>query len=327
MCDAPIVSILVPCYNHALFLDDCLESLVSQSYENIEVIICDDCSQDNSFDIIRSWENRLRERFSRVQLLRNEANRGVTGNINKMLLLAQGEYIKLLASDDALSKNAIEAFLNFMTANPAADIVFSNGKVIGEHQKYSDAEALGRCKKIYEKPPLLEGDSLKERIYFCNELSAPCAFYRKKVFEQYGLFDESFSIEDLEFWLRLLCKGRCSFRFLDRELVLYRRNTDSITSTAINEKTERRLIRFHSAEFSILKKYREYVAPKIYAEAMLTRYLYVYSFSAANGLSQMKQMVKTEIRSFDAWKYAGASQKAFFIFQIIKADIKKGLRI
>ena len=57
----PLVSLLIPCYNHELFLDDCLESIIAQDYANIELLICDDCSPDNSYTKILSYEQRLKD--------------------------------------------------------------------------------------------------------------------------------------------------------------------------------------------------------------------------------------------------------------------------
>ena len=58
-----MISILVPCYNHEKYVEDCLKSLINQDYSNIEIIIYDDCSSDNSFNMIMKWENNLKKRF------------------------------------------------------------------------------------------------------------------------------------------------------------------------------------------------------------------------------------------------------------------------
>ena len=65
MSEQPLVSILMPCYNHENFLPDCLDSILGQTYENIELLICDDCSPDGSWTVIESYEARLRQRFAR----------------------------------------------------------------------------------------------------------------------------------------------------------------------------------------------------------------------------------------------------------------------
>ena len=91
-----LVSIIVPVYNRESFLNNCLQSLAHQSYENIEIIVVDDCSKDSSFQIA--------ERFSksdkRFKVFRNEKNRGVSFSRNYAITKAQGEYIALMDSDD-----------------------------------------------------------------------------------------------------------------------------------------------------------------------------------------------------------------------------------
>ena len=322
MSDLPIVSLLVPCYNHAKFLDDCLGSIASQTYKNIELIICDDCSKDDSFTVINSHKEELESQISHVLIMRNETNQGVTKNLNRMIKLAKGDFIKIIASDDALAENAIEEFVSYAGENPSADVIFCNGKVIPEDVRIFEKGAIEQCGKIYDKAPDLAAQRLAENIFYSNELSAPCAFYRRSVFERYGLYDETFSIEDLEFWLRLLEKGGCGFAFLDEPLVYYRRNAESITSSSVNERTEQRLIRFHTAELTILEKYRSLVSPKVFADAMLKRYFNIFCFARANGLKRLEDMVEMRYKSFDCWKEVPLSRKAFFAAQKLKAKLR-----
>ena len=327
MSGLPLVSVLIPCYNHEKFLDDCLRSIMSQTYKNIEFIICDDCSSDASFSILKAREEELKKRFSRVLIIRNETNQGISKNLNRLIGLAEGEYIKTLASDDALAENAIEAFSAYMAENASADVVFSNGKVIGEDVRIGEKDVIDSCPNIYDKAPDLDAKRLKERIFYSNEISAPCAFYRRSVFERYGLFDESFSIEDLEFWLRLLSKGGCGFAFLDKPLVYYRRNAESITSQSVNERTEQRLLRFHTAETAILEKYRSLVSPEVYADAMFRRYINIYGYACVNGMGRLCGMAESGYKSFEGRKALPLPKRAYYALQKLKIKIRYGSRV
>ena len=113
MSKQPFVSIIIPCYNHEDFLDDCLASILNQTYQNIEILICDDCSPDNSYEKILSYKEKLENKFNNVVILKNEVNCGVTKNVNRMLKLAKGEFVKTIASDDSMAPNAISEMSGF----------------------------------------------------------------------------------------------------------------------------------------------------------------------------------------------------------------------
>src|SRR4051794_32850375 len=92
----PKVSFVVPCYKLAHYLNECVNSILMQTYENFEVLIMDDCSPDNTPEVARSFED------PRVTYIRNEPNLGHLRNYNKGITLAQGEYIWLISADDYL---------------------------------------------------------------------------------------------------------------------------------------------------------------------------------------------------------------------------------
>ena len=138
MIKQPLVSIIIPCYNHEAFLDDCLGSILAQTYPNIELLICDDCSPDNSYEKIMSYREELEKRFNNVIILKNEINCGVTKNVNRMLKLAKGEFVKTLASDDCMAPDAISEMVHFLIENSQIDVVVSNGIKVSEEQRYPD---------------------------------------------------------------------------------------------------------------------------------------------------------------------------------------------
>ena len=319
MKEYPLVSLIIPCYNHTAFLDDCMRSILRQDYPRLEIFICDDCSSDGSYERLLGYETALRERFGRVSIRKNESNLGVTKNLNQMLRQAGGEYIKLLASDDFLADNAISSFVAFMQAHEETDVVFSNGYLVSEDQHIG---IVGES-KIYPTAPDLELATLAERIFRSNELSAPCAFLRKAVFDRFGLYDERYAIEDLEFWLRLLRGGGCRFAFLDQPLLYYRRNANSITSLVVNEKTDSRMLRFYSAELGILEAYRDLVPEELYAEAILWRLLAVYSFSVDNRLPKTRAFAEEKLKASPLWGKLKPGVKGKYRFVYVKQIVKK----
>ena len=134
----PLVSIIVPCYNHQEFVGDCLESIIGQSYCNIEVLVVDDCSNDDSYEIIESFRERLEQRFETVYLKRNEKNIGLVKNLNRLVKQSNGKYIKIIASDDMLLPYAIEQMVLFAEERPNTNVFYSNAFYINRHHKYAD---------------------------------------------------------------------------------------------------------------------------------------------------------------------------------------------
>ena len=322
---SPLISVLIPCYNHEAFLDDCLGSIVDQTYANIELLICDDCSPDGSYAKILSWEETLRNRFSRVEILRNDVNCGVTKNINRMLNLAQGEYIKILASDDAVAPSALECMVEYLVAHPEIHVAVANGVKVSESERYPDFTPI---EAIYSEAPDFSPDGFCERVAACNPISAPAAMVRKTVYEQYGFYDEQVKVEDYEFWLRILKDGNVRFGFLDKKLLFYRLNGNSMTSLTGNEGLARRRKLIHSSELGTLAKYREALSAVSYAEIVTDRFLSEYWLAVEYRLKDWKKELDGAWRTFSEkkdlpWKRRIAVG-AFLLRQRVKSLLRRG---
>lgn len=294
MVELPLVSLLIPCYNHERFLDDSLSSLVGQDYENMELLICDDCSPDGSYAKIRGWEERLRSRFSRVELLRNEVNCGVTKNINRMLALAKGDIIKILASDDAMMPDTVSAAVACMRETHA-DVLIVNGFKVPEDRHFPH---FGDGEAVYAQAPDLSGDGLFVRTALRNDIFAPGAFISREVFRRCGTYDESIPVEDFEFWLRLAKGGEVRFSYLDRPLICYRVSAGSISSQTGNAGLERRRRMFHRAEMDTLRKYASDLPREVYAEAVLRRILDERYLAVNAGLADWNRELRREWSAF-----------------------------
>lgn len=114
MSQTPFVSVCVPTYNYARFLPDCIESVLAQTVDDWELVICDDCSTDDTYKIVQEYANR----DSRIQYFRNEARLGMNGNIKKAAELGRGRYLKMLCSDDWLASDCLKQFCELMERNP-----------------------------------------------------------------------------------------------------------------------------------------------------------------------------------------------------------------
>ena len=108
MNNQPLVSVLVITYNSAKFVLETLESIKAQTYQNIELIISDDCSTDNIVELCQKWVEENKERFVRTQIITSDLNTGVSANGNRGRDACQGEWIKGIAGDDLLMPNCVE---------------------------------------------------------------------------------------------------------------------------------------------------------------------------------------------------------------------------
>lgn len=115
-----LISIIIPVYNKEEYLNDCIKSVVYQDYHDIEIIIINDGSQDNSASIIKKWV----EKDTRIQYISQE-NKGVSFTRNRGISMAKGEYIYLLDADDFLEKNAISKLV-YYAESTKADIIIGN---------------------------------------------------------------------------------------------------------------------------------------------------------------------------------------------------------
>ena len=110
----PLVSVICLCYNHADYVTESLDSVLNQEYKNIEIIIIDDCSTDNSVPVIDEWL----QKYPSILFIKNKTNLGNTKSFNKALEIAKGAYIIDFATDDILMPNCItQQIEKFSTKN------------------------------------------------------------------------------------------------------------------------------------------------------------------------------------------------------------------
>ena len=126
----PLVTGLIPSYNHAKYIKESIQSMIDQDYENMEMIIIDDGSSDNSIEIIESMIPLCKKRFKRFEF-RHRENKGVSATLNEGIMWSKGKYLSPLASDDiALSHKT--SFLIDKIENSNYPAVFGDIKRIGE---------------------------------------------------------------------------------------------------------------------------------------------------------------------------------------------------
>ncbi len=222
----PLVSVCVLTYMHERYIEDCLKSLLAQTYQNIELMILDDASTDHTYYILKSYEERLRNRFVHVQIERNAHNSGnISANLNRMLKQARGEYIKTFSGDDAMVSKYVERIVGHMEKNREAILGYTNSYIVEDQFKLG--EKAGNNYIYTGHRPCCQ-DKIFDRLLMDNYINAPTTMLRGNAFAEYGFFDENIKFEDYEFWLRLSRKE--SFTYLPEALIYYRRAECSISN-------------------------------------------------------------------------------------------------
>ncbi len=123
-----------PAYNHEKYIEQAIRSVIEQTYKNIELIIINDGSSDNTWNIILSMQEECNKRFKRV-VFKTQANQGTCITLNALISIASGEYIALIASDDVYYPQALEKLVYFLVNNPEYVLVVPNSKYIAEDNK------------------------------------------------------------------------------------------------------------------------------------------------------------------------------------------------
>ena len=221
-----LVSIVVITYNSSKYVLETLESAKAQTYKNIELIISDDGSRDDTVKICEEWLNENKEYFKHIELITVKKNTGIPANCNRGVKASNGEWIKLIAGDDILDKKAINEFLNFALVNSSSfvicDLVYFKGNITLTN--YGSPKEIKRFFSF-------ESASRKYLSYIRNSvfLNIPSTFYNRKVFDKNDGYDEEFRmIEDIPFIIRTL-KNDININYIPKKLVFYRIHEKSAT--------------------------------------------------------------------------------------------------
>lgn len=217
--NTPLVTIAIITYNSSEFLLEALEHARLQTYQNIELIISDDHSKDNTVALCTNWLKEHAHRFVRTELITAPANTGTSANLNRALRASRGEWLKFIAGDDYLLPDCIESFVTAANENPDIEFLFGNMSVNGEET-------------ISEE--LLHFFSLSNREQYRmllknNILPGPAAFIKHTVLEKTKEFDESYRLfEDFPFFVKA-SKAGFHFYHINKPVVYYRVHETNIS--------------------------------------------------------------------------------------------------
>ena len=199
MNEQALVTIIAVCYNHARFVVECLDSIRNQTYPHVQIVIMDDCSQDDSPKIIREW---IDYHGIACDFIAHQKNQGLCRTLNEALKLARGKYISIIATDDSWLTDKLARQVAAMESLPEeVGIVYSDAYQIDEHGHRLPEMFIEANHQIGSMP---EGD-VCERLIAGNFIPAMATIVRRTVYEGIGGYDERLVFEDWDFWLRAAC--------------------------------------------------------------------------------------------------------------------------
>jgi glycosyltransferase involved in cell wall biosynthesis len=208
---APLVSVIIPCYNQAHFLSDAIESVLSQTYPYFEVIVVDDGSPDNTSEVAA--------RYPSVKCVRQE-NRGLAGARNGGLPHARGDFLLFLDSDDRLMPDALETNLRYFDAHPGCGLVCGQQRVIAED---------GSLLKVLRRP-LIGGDLYATLLARSHPLIPGSVMFRRAAFDSVKPYDSAVNgAADYELYFRIA--RRYPTYWHDEVVLEYRRHGSNMTTT------------------------------------------------------------------------------------------------
>jgi len=260
-----LVSVVVPSYNHGKYIGACLDSIHFQDHDNLESIIVDDCSTDNSREVIRQWlsdvdqaeashacrydektgaiERQAGKRYSRpgriIRYLENEKNLGSTRTYNRGFREATGKYCTFVASDDICHPQFFSTLARPLE-NGEADFV------------YADMFVVDDAMRILREFRLPDYDF--ERSFCDWYLCGVATLYRRSLHERFGFYDENAMADDHECYLRFAMAGA---RFLHIPKTLYSVRSHEGRETGLHSAERFEALLGHSKELAL--KAREWL--------------------------------------------------------------------
>ncbi len=200
------MSIVIPAYNHAKYVEKSILSVINQSYPNIELIVINDGSKDSTLEVIQN----LRKKVDFI--ICNQENMGQCKTLNRGIReYSKGEYIGILASDDFWAKEKISLQMEKLIDNKSSNFCFSQAVKFSKENKINN-------KNIFPKE-CLSGNALR-RVFLSQHVPAGTILFKRSLYDEVGGFDENLKEEDWDFVIK--CASLTNFTSVNKPLLFYR---------------------------------------------------------------------------------------------------------
>jgi len=229
--EAPKVSVCIPVYNRPVYVAEAIESVLGQTFTDFELIVTDNCSTDNTPEVIKSYAAK----DNRIKYYRNQSNMGAFSNALKAILLSQGQYLKQLCSDDKLSPRCLKLFVDALDNHPKVSLVTSFTQSFGSHNHT-------RNESYFPGTGELDGKTCqKDLLISGNWPGSPSSVMYRRQDLHIGLANHMWQywVSDLDLWMRLLGVGNA---YVVPEILSYLRIHDQQESS------------IHAVDFRLIKE-------------------------------------------------------------------------
>lgn len=252
-----LVSIIIPVYNVATYLDECLNSVIKQTYKNLEIILVDDGSTDDSLEIC----NLFAKKDKRITVLHQD-NAGVSSARNRGLNIITGEYVLFIDSDDKIELNMVEILERVIDRNDKVDAVFCG------YKEFDDIS--GKIIKVVspDKPKKVNRDNGVLEIFGEYSTMLWNKMFRSSIIGNTDLFDETLKIGEDELWMIDVLKKADSIVLIGIPLYYYRNRITGVTKE--KKYSDTKMTDFESQK-KVLNSIKEYKSEKLvlYAQERL----------------------------------------------------------
>jgi glycosyltransferase involved in cell wall biosynthesis len=217
----PLVTVIALCYNHEKFLEECLQSVVNQTYTNVEIIVVDDFSTDTSREKILAFKKKKPS----VQIILNDKNLGNCRSFNQAFHISKGKYIIDFSTDDVMLPEKIEAQVKLFESSEKIGVVFSDADFIDKNSNFLSNNKKGL---------LLPEGNVYENLLKGKVFNMPASMMmRRTILEQLGGYDEALSYEDFDFWVR--SSRICEYGYVPKLLSFQRISKGSHSTKSIQK--------------------------------------------------------------------------------------------
>lgn len=224
--EAPLVSVLIPAFNHERYVVRCLDSVLEDPYPSKELVIIDDGSTDDTGELIAEWIARHRGEIP-VEYVRRD-NRGIAATLNELAARARGEFLRLGASDDYLLPGGLDIQVDYLLAHPRKWVVIGDSIVVDREGRLMHASGM---RDLHHADLRLYSTDEGIRFAVISQwaIGGPVALVRKRALETVAGWSENLCIDDWDFFLRLAAHD--AIGFIDAKVCAYRIHGENLSRT------------------------------------------------------------------------------------------------
>lgn len=236
----PLVSVIIPCYNHQNYVEKSLKSVLNQTYKNIEIIVIDDGSKDNSVNILKELQKV--NHF----ILECQENMGVCKTLNKAISMSKGKYIAILASDDYWDLSKIEKQVKVLETSENSEFCFTQALEFDSNTN--------KKINIFPKKPL--SGNVLNNVFIRQHVPAGSMIFSRKLFDKLNGFDETLKEEDWDFVIRSAANTK--FIGIKEPLFFYRSHETNIMKTRGRKDIFKQKVLLLTKNFNLVSPLRWY---------------------------------------------------------------------